>query len=819
MQGPCDDAGGLTDDEFTYGGTTYRFEQFSITTGSEKLLYLRFEDDLGPYAGDLALHVDGTAFAFSDLTERFRGFAWERSFPDWTVGQAVELSVNAVSPPPTGLAAIAAGASIDLAWTAPQHGGADGIRGYRIEVSADGGSAWAVLVPDTGTAATTYAHSGLSLGDTRHYRVSAIYSGGTGPASEPASATAGERVVWSATLTVGRGESGESTVISGPVFGYQAGTAGSLSPAQFSIDGTTHVVETLYRGTAQGFNYLVFALSDSSELASPGQLVLHLDSASFRLGAAGLTEGNRRFTWAVDGLGRAEGETVAVKLIAPHAAAAAPGAPSGLAAAAGDHRIDLAWTAPQDNGGAAITGYRIEVSADGGNTWTVLVHDTGTTAATYADSGLPPGDTRHYRVVAINAAGIGPASDPASATAGERVIWTATLTVGRGESTVSPGPVFGYHAGIAGTLSPAQFSIDGNTHTVQRLYRDTEDGQNTLDFHVPPRRLASPGGLTLRLGTAAFDLGESDGNTGNRRFTWNDSGLDWAVGQTVAVKLTGIRPPGAPGGLAAAAGSHWIDLAWTAPADDGGAAVTGYRIEVSADGGSSWTDLVADTGTAGTADRHAGLSVGDTRHYRVSAINAAGAGPPLRSRLRHGQRPRRMGRHPHGRQPGVPCRVPLRQLRPSVPGAVLDWRDRPCRGVARGGRVRRRVLPPREQPARVSRPPRPAPGLGRARPRRQLEQCRQPAVFLERRRPGLDRRRHRRREARRAPGRPRRPRRPGRRRQRVHPGRPRLGRPGRRRRRRHQRLPDRGVRRRGFQLGRPRPRQRAPPAPPTATPA
>ena len=42
-------------------------------------------------------------------------------------------------------------------------------------------------------------------------------------------------------------------------------------------------------------------------------------------------------------------------------APAAPGAPTGLGAtAAGATRIDLAWTAPADNGGRAITGYRIE---------------------------------------------------------------------------------------------------------------------------------------------------------------------------------------------------------------------------------------------------------------------------------------------------------------------------------------------------------------------------------------------------------------------------------------------------------------------------
>ena len=87
--------------------------------------------------------------------------------------------------------------------------------------------------------------------------------------------------------------------------------------------------------------------------------------------------------------------------------------------------------------------------------------------------------------------------------------------------------------------------------------------------------------------------------------------------------------PGPPADLTApASGRTGIDLAWTAPTDDGGTAITGYRIEVSSDGGANWSDLVADTGAMDTTHEHTGLLASATRHYRVSALNAIGEGSP-----------------------------------------------------------------------------------------------------------------------------------------------------------------------------------------------
>ena len=85
------------------------------------------------------------------------------------------------------------------------------------------------------------------------------------------------------------------------------------------------------------------------------------------------------------------------------------------ATANGQTRIDLSWRAPASNGGAAITGYRVEVSTDG-SSWSTLAANTNSTATRYSHTGLTAGSARRYRFSAINSAGTGPASNVAAAT-------------------------------------------------------------------------------------------------------------------------------------------------------------------------------------------------------------------------------------------------------------------------------------------------------------------------------------------------------------------------------------------------------------------
>ncbi|MGI0088620.1 MAG: fibronectin type III domain-containing protein [Nitrosotalea sp.] len=90
-----------------------------------------------------------------------------------------------------------------------------------------------------------------------------------------------------------------------------------------------------------------------------------------------------------------------------------------------------------------------------------------------------------------------------------------------------------------------------------------------------------------------------------------------------------ITPSGIPTNLSATAtSSSQINLSWTAPANNGGSAITGYMIERSIDNGTTWSTVVANTESTSTTYSDTGLVHSTTYTYRVSAINSIGTSFP-----------------------------------------------------------------------------------------------------------------------------------------------------------------------------------------------
>lgn len=573
---------------------------------------------------------------------------------------------------PTGLTATASGRDqIDLSWTAPTNEG-DGITGYLIEVSTNAGNSWSDLEDDTRSTRTTFSDTGLSAGTTRHYRVSAISSAGEGPPSNVANATTaigrpGQPLALSARAD---GRTSITLAWSAPsddggasITGYRievsrTGTSGwLLVTANHRTTNYTHTglnpgSRRFYRVAAVNsegigpFSRVTSAVTQATVPSAPSNLVATAHgrtqiNLSWRTpisnGGATISgyrievssdggnnwttrvanTGNNATTYAHTGLSPATTRHYRVYAInsagtgpASNVAnattdATVPGAPTRLTATAkGQSRIDLAWEAPSYDGGAAITGYRIESSANR-TTWkTLRSNHQGTT---FSNVGLAPATTRHYRVSAVNVAGTGSPSNIATATTDATVpdAPTALSATADGTSQIDLSwTAPSYDGGAALTGYKIEYAQSGNGPWTNLVANTNSTATTHSDTGLEP--------ATTRY---------------YRVFAINSVGSGRSSG--VVRATTDATVPDAPTGLQAADVSPTqIDLKWTAPGYDGGAPITSYKVEISADAGSSWGVLVPSTGSTGTSYSHIGLEPGSTRHYRVSAINAAGTGLP-----------------------------------------------------------------------------------------------------------------------------------------------------------------------------------------------
>ena len=154
----------------------------------------------------------------------------------------------------------------------------------------------------------------------------------------------------------------------------------------------------------------------------------------------------------------------------PATPATTPGAPTSLAATAGNAQVALSWAAPASNGGATITDYAAQFSSNGGSTWTTFADGTSTaTSATV--TGLTNGTAYVFRVAATNAAGTGNYSGTASGT---------PISVAL---TVSPTTIVGQ---IGGGSAVFTFSGDGTASSklsTGGTYRQNRFAITTIDDH------------------------------------------------------------------------------------------------------------------------------------------------------------------------------------------------------------------------------------------------------------------------------------------------------------------------------------------------
>ena len=452
--------------------------------------------------------------------------------------------------------------------------GSDGNNAARDAVGT-----WSNLVRNTRNTDTSYRHGGLSGGVTRHYRVSAINFNGTGDPSDIAHATTDD--------LISDAPSGLSARASGTTeieLSWRAPSSGGSAPV------TGYRIEM----SATGVGGWIIIRANTG---STGTTYLH----------TGLPPGATRFyrVAAVNSVGIGTFSSV----VRGATNAARPGQPQDVRArGTGPHTVLLAWDPPETDGGAPVTGYSIRMVGPNDRNWIIIRPNTGNTATTFTHTGLDPVTRYQYQVAAINRVGAGQWSFPA-----------VTLT----HADFADAPT-GLTARAVGT---ARIDLSWNAPRYT-------GGVSILGYRV---EASDDGGATWNIIRR---------NT-NATTTFSDVNLRPATTRhyrVAAINLAGVGPfsntarattdatvPGVPRRLnAEAAGTSAIVLSWQSPSDDGGARITGYRIEVSADGGRSWEDLVGNTRTTTTVYTHSGLAPASTRHYRVSAVNRIGVGEASR---------------------------------------------------------------------------------------------------------------------------------------------------------------------------------------------
>ena len=479
----------LSDTDFEYDSTPYTIDEVSVSEDSGQLRFSLTADLTAAHRAALELHVDGSSdsFAFSEATDPAGShtYQWPGTGLDWSSVPPVTLRLRdrdtAPTFPgkPTNLTATANDSTqIDLGWDAPDPG-TDPITGYRIEVWADAVTGWTDLVANTGNADTTYAHTGLSAGDTRHYRVSAINTNGTSVPSDERSAT---------------------TLTNAPVF---ADATATRTVAENSAAGT-NVGNPIPEATDADGDPLTYSMEG-------------MDTASFTFDASARQIKTRtgvlynyeaaKNTYSVtvkadDGTGGTDTIAVTITLTDMLEKSAKPAKPTVTAKPGTTDSLGVSWVKPGLNGGPGITGYKVRYRQGSGD-WQNFTHVGAATTATI--TGLTTDTEYQVQVQAVNGETDSDWSDPSQAV---RTNAVALPVVSVGDASATEGSPVTFTV----TLSPAaaaavmvNWATTGNSAT------------SGTDFTAASGTLTVAAGA--QTGTVEVATLDDDATEGNETFT------------------------------------------------------------------------------------------------------------------------------------------------------------------------------------------------------------------------------------------------------------------------------------------------------------
>jgi uncharacterized protein (TIGR02145 family) len=268
--------------------------------------------------------------------------------------------------------------------------------------------------------------------------------------------------------------------------------------------------------------------------------------------------------------------------------ATAPGAVIIGTATAADAQATVSFTAPSNDGGSAITSYTATSSPDN-ITGTLTQAGSGSILVT----GLTNGTIYTFTVTATNA-------------------------VGESTASVASNPVTP-KAATAPDAPTGVIAIAGNTQATVAFTAPSNDGGSAITSYTAT---SSPDNITGTLTQAGSGSILVTGLTNGTIYTFTVTATN-AVGESAASatsnEVTPATTPDAPTGVTAIAGNTQATVAFTAPSNDGGSAITSYTA-------TSLPDNITGTLTqAGSGSiLVTGLTNGTIYTFTVTATNAVG---------------------------------------------------------------------------------------------------------------------------------------------------------------------------------------------------
>ncbi|MDD5439126.1 MAG: fibronectin type III domain-containing protein, partial [Candidatus Omnitrophica bacterium] len=562
--------------------------------------------------------TNGTTYTFTVTAMNAIGTG-----PASAMSQSVTpLAALAAPGTPTAVSAVAGNTTATVSFTAPASTGGYPITQYTVTSSPGGITATGTASPITVT--------GLTNGTAYTFTVTATNVLGTGTASLPSAGVTPVSVPGTPTgVTAVAGNGGATVTFTAPAANGSPITSYTVTsnPGNITATGTTTsiVVPGLSNGTVYSFTVKATNANGTGPVSAPSNMVTPVGGPGIPTGVtavAGNALATVSFTAPASGGGAITGYTVtpyvgavagtptsgtaspitvtglingttytftvtATSAGGTSAASApsnsvtpatVPDAPTAVSAVQGNTQATVSFTAPASNGGSPILTYLV-TSSPGGIT-------ASGAASPITVTGLTNGTAYTFTVAAINAIGTGVASTPSA--------------------SVTPGvTVPGAPTGVV--------AVAGNTQATVGFIAPASDGGNPITLYTVT---SAPGGITAT-GTASPIV--ITGLTNGTAYTFTVTATNAIGAGAASVPSTAVTPnvvPGAPTAVSAAAGNAQATVSFTAPAPNGGTAVTGYTVTSSPGGitAAGAASLITITG----------LTLGTTYTFTVMATNSAG---------------------------------------------------------------------------------------------------------------------------------------------------------------------------------------------------